>query len=309
MALRVRVLGRSTADQPIDPNTDLLCRALALAANAPLSLVLGRQVDLTVVYPYVGPFKSTIMGAGFESLLKRSPRTIEGDALLRRILRIPQTSRVLVVSPENLDRRPWEVLGHFLAKSEVPRLTFWPMEIDPSGFRFPYWWNYVDWTEIPRPGYGSSTRLGQLYELDQLASPRRPGSEWQIRLDRAVWLIQHRDFPRQQVLEHLSQQIPVDVLSNVPNGEKIDVLRRYKYCVVTENSTGYGYETEKAPDAVTAGCIPIGFIANPWSDFNAGATFFDVPHEIPEELPALLAHPPKLDGLLEYLATVLDQKP
>jgi hypothetical protein len=104
----------------------------------------------------------------------------------------------------------------------------------------------------------------------------------------------------------LSKQIPVDVLANVPHGKKIDVLRKYKYCVVTENSTGYGYETEKTPDAVTAGCVPIGFIANPWSEFNAESTFFDVPRELPEELPALLRQEPKLDGLLEYLGRVLD---
>lgn len=305
MPLKVRIVGSSKPASSIDVQSDLVCRLLSRASRSSVRLVDNRSADLTLIYPYVFPFQSTVGGANFEAFAKRILPALSLESFLRRRLEIGPSSRLLVISPENLDRRPWEALGHFLANSEVPRLTFWPTELDPHGFRFPYWWNYLDWPEIPRPGYGRETRFGQLYELDQLRSPRKLGSEWQARLDKAVWLIQHRDFPRQQVLEHLSQRIPIDILSNVPHGKKMDMLRRYKYCVVTENSTGYGYETEKAPDAVMAGCVPIGFIANPWSDFNANSTFFDVPPQPPEGLPALLQHTPQLDGLLEYLDKVI----
>lgn len=246
------------------------------------------------------------MGAGLESLEKRSPWRLSDDDFFRRVMRIPKESRILVVSPENLDRRPWEALGHLLSNSEIPRLTFWPEQLDPKGYRFPYWWNYVNWPQIPRPGFARRTRLGILYDPDRLTSPSPLTPDWHSRLHKAVLLSQHHDFPRPQVLNHLSMQIDVDVLSNVPHGHKIDVLRKYKYCVVTENSTGYGYETEKTPDAVVAGCVPIGFVANPWSDFDSDAVFFDVPQDLPPELPALLPSAPELRGLLEYLGRILN---
>lgn len=306
MALRIKFIGLLAPDRSLLPETDFVCRALSLVSSSPVSISQKGLCDLTVVYPYIRPFRSTVMGAGIETLMSRSPLTINDQDALRYLLRIPKSSRILVISPENLDRRPWEMLGHLLIGSSLPRLTSWPQELDPLGFRVPYWWNYVDWPEIPRPGYDKVTRLGRLYKLDQLGSPRVLGPEWHDRLNKAVWLTQHKEFPRQQVLDHLSRGIKVDVLSNVPHGQKFNVLQKYKYCVVTENSTGYGYETEKTPDAVTAGCVPIGFIANPWSDFNTKATFFDVPREPPEKLPALLKRAPQLDGLLEYLGKVLD---
>jgi len=98
----------------------------------------------------------------------------------------------------------------------------------------------------------------------------------------------------------------VDVVNNVPWGKKLELLQQYKYCVTSENSPGYGYESEKVPEARIAGCIPIGYIANPFSDFNVQAYFFDPPVGEIEILPPLLHERPQISGLLDYLAKVID---
>jgi hypothetical protein len=42
----------------------------------------------------------------------------------------------------------------------------------------------------------------------------------------------------------------------------------YKYAFCCENSSGFGYDSEKIPEAWMAGCIPCGVYLNPYSDFN-----------------------------------------
>jgi hypothetical protein len=41
------------------------------------------------------------------------------------------------------------------------------------------------------------------------------------------------------------------------NGNKIELLSRYKYTICYENMNIEGYCSEKLPDAIQAGCIPI----------------------------------------------------
>eukprot|EP00878_Enallax_costatus_P029156 GHUV01031589.1.p1 GENE.GHUV01031589.1~~GHUV01031589.1.p1 ORF type:complete len:254 (+),score=17.22 GHUV01031589.1:454-1215(+) len=41
------------------------------------------------------------------------------------------------------------------------------------------------------------------------------------------------------------------------NTSKIELFRRYKFCVAMENSLSYEYITEKIWDALAAGCVPI----------------------------------------------------
>jgi len=43
----------------------------------------------------------------------------------------------------------------------------------------------------------------------------------------------------------------------IPAGQKIEVLRNYKYCFCIENVQMPGYVTEKIIDALVAGCVPI----------------------------------------------------
>lgn len=272
--------------------------------------VNDRHADLTLLHPYAFPFSSKSAGALTRLLL--APKSSRGRsdrayALLRRLFEVPRSSKVLAVSHENLDRAPWTLFGDALRSTDLPRLTFWPRSIDPIGFRFPYWWSYVDWPDIPRPRDVSHSRFGEAYDLETLCSPQE--LELKDRHDRAVWLTNHLDFPRDQIRNHLQQYVQVDIVQDIPWGSKASLLRTYRYCVVSENSPGYGYETEKLPEARLAGCVPIGYEANPFSQFREDSYFFSPPRVLPERLPPLLKSRPNLGPFLEYLASVIDGNP
>lgn len=302
MVYKVAVVGDIPYMDSKNIDNDLLLRVLSMVTDSSIKVVEPSHAELVVVYPYRWPFRSTLAGAALQSLHRKVLRRWGPEQTLRSLYRLPRRTKLLFVSPENLERRPWQVLGNIVSQTDIPRLTFWPEVIDPSGFRFPYWWNYVEWVEIPRPEFSRSTRFGALYDLDTLLSDWAPPQHPRSRQERAIWLVQHLDFPRQQVLEQLRRTIDVDVVSNVPFGKKMAVLETYKYCVVTENSVGYGYETEKLPEARLSGCIPIGFIGNPLTEFNPDAALFGVPKGGVQRLPPLLRNRPDINSLFSYLA-------
>lgn len=304
MSLKVSIVGEPLKTQDQNLSDSLLIQVLGLAAEAHVELVSIREADLVLVHPYRSPFNSTATGALFESVTNRlsGVRKRGPEALLRRMYRIPARTRILAVSHENLDRRPWQVFGNLLAKTEIPRLTFWPQDLDPDGFRFPYWWNYVDWPEIPQLRTGKNTRFGALYDLDVLCESQDLTQDLNQRSNKAVWLTNHLEFPRGEILEMIRKDVEVDVIQGIPWGQKLNFLRSYKYCVTSENSPGFGYETEKNLEARMAGCIPIGYIQNPFSDFNENAFFFKPPTESVLSIPPLLKMRPKLGGLLEYIS-------
>lgn len=41
---------------------------------------------------------------------------------------------------------------------------------------------------------------------------------------------------------------------------KMDVFRRYRFCIAIENTIAYDYVTEKLWDAFAAGCVPIYYV-------------------------------------------------
>jgi hypothetical protein len=308
MPISVALVGYSESAATPHPNTDLLLRCIAAVSGSEVRLCTPSRADLTIMYPYAFPLSSTLGGATLESGVRAALRNPSPEALvglLRRVYRVRRGSRLLAVSHENLDRRPWQVFGNLIRESSIPRLTFWPAEIDPGGFRFPYWWNYVDWPEIPREEAHLWTRFGRLYNLDSLCSDRALPEDFGVRKPRAVWLTRHLDFPRSGILNELRTRLDVDVVRGVPFGKKWEVLQDYQYCVVTENSPGYGYETEKVPEAVVSGCLAVGYIPNPFSDFNPDAASF-LPSRPPlDGLPPLLRQRPSLDPLFAYLSASL----
>lgn len=305
MVFRVRILGNTVDATSIDVQSHLLLTCIEGITGSQVVPTSARNADLTIIYPYRWPFSSTTGGTLTDSAGKLSRLFKDPEFTLRRLFGIPRGQRVLAVSHENLDRSPWQFFGNLIRTANVPRLTFWPGEIDPGGFRFPYWWNYVDWPEMPRPAVRAVSRIGRHYSLDELLSPQVLSSHFEHRSNRAIWLTRHLDFPRKGILSTLEKFIPVDVVSNVPWERKGHLLRQYRYCVVTENSPGYGYETEKLPEARSSGCIPIGHIINPFGDFNSHAAFFAPPETLPDRLPPLLSDQPRLTGLLAYLSTNL----
>ncbi len=303
MSLKVSLLGESPNTQAQNLSESFLLQILRLVAGTHVEIVSIRDADLALVYPYRYPFNSTVTGAFFETVAKRLPnvRNHGPETLLRKMYRIPTHTRMLAVSHENLDRRPWQVFGNLLMQTEIPRLTFWPQDLDPKGFRLPYWWNYVDWPEITQSRTVKNTRFGAFYDLDVLCESQDLTKNLTSRSNKAVWLTSHLEFPRGAILKMIRKNMEVDVVQGVPWGQKLDLLRSYKYCVTSENSAGYGYETEKNLEARMAGCIPIGYIQNPFSDFDENAFFFEPPTEPVFTLPPLLKVRPALGGLFEYL--------
>ncbi len=307
MYLKTAILSAHPVDHvDFQVGQSVIGRAIEVVSRSRISVTSVREADLVIIFPYQRMFSSNFLGTSSATLLKRSkvmdsPRQLEN--LFRRILSIKKNARLLAISPENLERNPWTNFGDFLRTTNIPRLTSWPTDFDPGGFRFPYWWNFVRWPEIAAPRDFPKTRLGEWYELDALCSSTK--FQGQERLDRAVWITNHLDFPRGAILEIVRRQVAVDILQNIPWGEKIEVLRRYKYCISSENSVGLGYETEKVPDALAAGCIPLGYIANPMGDFNPNAFFFCPPNYEVDELPALLNSKPTLEGLFNYVGAKL----
>lgn len=63
----------------------------------------------------------------------------------------------------------------------------------------------------------------------------------------------------------ISRQVPVHALGQCDNNtpwpagdpSKVQVMRKYKFCVAMENSIRQDYVTEKLWDALIAGCIPV----------------------------------------------------
>jgi len=303
MPLKVSIIGASsTVGEPLSPDS-LILRCLQRVAGTEVHLVETKQADVVLMHPYRYPFTSTPAGALADAVAKRvrARSGVEAEGLLRKIYGIPKRTRILVISHENLDRRPWQAFGNLLLKTDLPRLTFWPQVLDPKGFRFPYWWNYVSWPEFSLTHNVKGTRFGTFYDLDILCEPQDLTEQMSMRLNKAVWLTKHLDFPRKAILDMVTQTTEVDLLQGVPWGGKLERLKDYRFCVTSENSTGYGYETEKLMEARIAGCIPIGYVQNPFSDFNQDAFFFNPPSETVSTLPPLLKERPELNGLLEYL--------
>jgi len=181
------------------------------------------------------------------------------------------------------------------------------MQIDPGGFRFPYWWNFVDWPEVPREHLFINPRFGSSYDLDTLLSPLDLSASVPGRLDKAILLSRHMDFPRSSIVESIREVVPVEIARNVANGRKQALLRNYRFAVVAENSPGYGYETEKVPEAWVSGCIPVGFVRPPFSDFSEGSTYFTDLMNLPSHLPPLLAERPTLTSLFSYLSWAMER--
>lgn len=297
--MRVKFLGRSI-DSKVEQQGDLLLCILSKACGSAVEVVDDIKIaELIIVYPYVVGTLSYRIRWVFSNLFRR----LSGrDRDLCWLLGVRQ-KKILFVSHENLDRPYWwNMIGRFLVESDVPRLTFWPKEIDSKGVRFPYWYNYIDWPNYPRDSLYQ--RFGRLYKIDELMSPLKADEH---RVPYAVAIGSHYDHPRAALLNYVSKMMQVDCFGGMGmsfNGSKLDLMRRYKYAFCPENSTGYGYDTEKLPEAWVAGCIPIGFYLNPYSEFNPELLNIIVDDTIATKQPLLL-NAPSLNEIEEYVREIL----
>lgn len=266
LTLKVAYIG-ATWDGGVDSKNDLLLRIIEKVSGCQICVVNDvREAEIVLAYPYVvgsWGFRFKWLVAHF---LRKLGLVKDYSRLFRKMLGVGDKP-VIFVSHENLDKPYWwNLLGRFLVESNIPRLTFWPHEIDPHGARFPYWYNYVDWPEYPREEFYQ--RFGRLYKIDELLSPLSPQDG---RKNAAVSISSHLDHPRQALLQFVRGKLLVEAWGGAGarfSGGKLDLMQQYKFAFCPENSTGYGYDTEKIPEAWAAGCIPVGIYLNPYSDFN-----------------------------------------
>lgn len=219
---------------------------------------------------------------------------------------IPRNKLVLAISHENLDSPAWHWFGSLLIKYGIPRLTFWPKSIDPFGCQFPYWYNYLNFEDLNLPDEYYH-RFGEPLEIKKLMSPLPKSND--NREDAVCVLASHLDFPRNYQIENLKKYKKVVIYGSIGEkwtGAKIDLLKKYKYCFCAENSSGYGYETEKVPEAWHAGCIPVGYIPSQPSEFNPNilSILFENENNIYQN--ALLNTKPTLAPIIEYIQKIYD---
>ena len=262
--------------------------------------VVSRAEDaaLSLIYPY-GVLDSWRRSNDSRSVPPYGP-TLE---VLRDYIVTRSITRPLFISHENLEHPRWAWLGQELRETSIPRLTYWPRDLDEGGERLPYWWNYVDWPELSRRRR-DYPRYGRLYSLDRLMSPLPIDAS---RDEKAVLVAAHMPFPRGGAVRLLSSWIDVDLLGGdvTPVKHKLEILRRYRYAVVTENSLGVGYCTEKVPEAWDAGCAPLGYLQPPSSDFTLPPETLQ-PCDIESVfLRPLLSERPRLDRLKDYIGEIL----
>lgn len=300
--IKIKYIGLSTPD---NKKHDLILNIIEKVTGRQVELVSSKiEADLLIVYPYVvGDFlyKARWLIDFVANLFLRK-KTCNTDRL-RWLLGVGEKS-TLIVSHENLDRPYWwNMIGKFIIASDVPRLTYWPQEVDQKGVRFPYWYNYIDWPEYPRPDFYQ--RFGRLYKIQELMEPLPIAKG---RLHKAVCISSHLDHPRNALLEIAKKRFGVDCFGLVGaafNGPKIKIMEKYKYAFCPENSTGYGYDTEKVPEAWVSGCIPIGISFNPFSQFNPAVILSaGLDEDVLYREPLLVSRPTLLD-IEKYIREIL----
>ena len=137
--------------------------------------------------------------------------------------------------------------------------------VAPNYMRLPWWLPYV--LDASAPLYAPPRFSPRLRRRDGAAA-------WAARPRAAALLSSHAAFPRRELFElfnrsGLSVDAPGKFLHNtewpagLPNHHlrgKVEFLERYRYNICPENSRsggGGGYNTEKLPQALMAGAVPV----------------------------------------------------
>ena len=233
----------------------------------------------------------------------RMPISLLPPVLLNRFLRIHGFgSRTIFITAENLQHPAWVGVGDLIRRSSLPRLTSWPKEIDQEGERLPYWYSHVDWPELRDLGPRVYPRYGQLLNLETLMQPL---SFNEAKIDSVAVMVSHSKFPRNKVLDQISNRYRLDVPTTVDRDlPKFQFFNRYKYAFAGENSIGIGYCTEKVPEAWQAGCFPMGVFSSPHSDWNEDVLGL-YQHSMAALEQPLLKKRPSLNDVVAYVKAQL----
>ncbi len=123
----------------------------------------------------------------------------------------------------------------------------------------------VDPRHLRVPNYVGMERLHQLGEVDRMVPPADPHALLRGKTRFCAYVQKHRVPRREAFVLALARRRRVDCagpsLNNMPfpaeRGAKYGLYRASKFAVAFENEAAVGYTSEKLPDALLAGCVPI----------------------------------------------------
>jgi hypothetical protein len=200
----------------------------------------------------------------------------------------------------------------------------------PNYFRFPYWMEFIDWSESGVDGQ-VNPRFGRLIKQAELLAPLK-NSVFEREM-KAAFFTSHLIEPRKELYSALKDIISIDGFGrafsrNIKNHAesgivKEEILKDYVFNFCPENSMHPGYNTEKIPEAFAAGCVPLTWtVPGENIDFNSEAYINladDKDFQVFGDLVRtgrwgvlqrymqhpLLSKPIGVDGLFQFLETVV----
>jgi len=135
---------------------------------------------------------------------------------------------------------------------------------NPKNFRFPYWMEIIDWSGEGIVGQ-ENPRFGRLIKQEELLRPLELSRSQ--RQFKAAFFTSHLMEPKKEIYSFVNENITVDCYGaafdkriknhSQSNFEKNEILNSYIFNLCPENSMYPGYNTEKIPEAIAAGCIPV----------------------------------------------------
>jgi hypothetical protein len=218
--------------------------------------------DVLVVFPFI-PKIYSILGKIF------------GPTLLVKIIKFTLSIfslkyRIILASYENQDQGPFAFFGLLCRQCDYLVISHWPAHYTKTGIQFPYWYNIINWHGYEKTSQQHKLRFGRAIDINELLSPQLPDN-WRYRTDAAVIVASHARFPRYQNIEEISRRITVEKYGKIGtsfSSNKLDLLKEYKYAIYDENTLGYGYVTEKLPEIIAAGNVPLTIGMPPESLFE-----------------------------------------
>lgn len=143
-------------------------------------------------------------------------------------------------------------------------ITYDNLRFSPNNFRFPYWMEFIDWSNEGITGQ-SNPRFGRLISKKELMSPLKDSTFH--RESKVAIFSSHLKTQREELLRFVSSFLKVDGFGKIFDKTirshsdsdliKDHILSNYMFNLCPENSMHPGYNTEKIPEAFASGCIPL----------------------------------------------------
>lgn len=192
-------------------------------------------------------------------LLKNSSKKISIFSVFgsKLMMRLNKDDIKIFIARENVHREQWKDYEHnCLDVSSIDLSLGFDYGDSDRYMRFPLW---IMWLFPPDVDYA--------YIKQWCERVNRPDNASYDGRKFCAFLCSHDDIGRQEIYDQLSSIDRVDCdgrlfhnndeLKQIFNDDKLAYLRNYRFNLCPENSSEYGYVTEKIFEAIDAGCIPI----------------------------------------------------